>query len=108
MEIDKELLKGYIDMIILSLISKRDMYGYEIAKMVRIGTNGRFELKEGTLYLSLKRMEKRKWITSYWSDEQGSGGRRKYYRMTDEGRYHYNLKIKEWNFVKKLIDIFLE
>ena len=74
--------------------------------MVR--TNGRFELKEGTLHLSLQIMEKRKWITTYWSDEQGSGGRRKYYPMTDEVRYHYNLKIEEWNFVKKLIDTFLE
>ncbi len=84
------------------------MYGYEIAKMVRSKSKGAFELKEGTLYLSLKRLEKKKWIVSYWSDEQGAGARRKYYQMTNEGNRNFHLKIKEWNFVKKLIDSFLE
>jgi len=107
LEIDKELLKGHIDTLILSLLSKQDMYGYEIAKIVREKSNGSFELKEGTLYLSLKRLEKKSWISSYWSDEQGAGGRRKYYLMTDEGRNGFELKIKEWEFVKKLIESFL-
>ncbi|MGP7819734.1 PadR family transcriptional regulator [Niallia sp. 01092] len=107
MEVDKELLKGHIDTLILSLLSKRDMYGYEIAKMVRFNSNDSFELKEGTLYLSLKRLENKNWIASYWSDEQGAGARRKYYRMNEEGRYNFQLKVKEWEFVKKLIDSFL-
>ncbi|RFA32136.1 PadR family transcriptional regulator [Virgibacillus dokdonensis] len=107
MEVDKELLKGHIDTLILSLLSRRDMYGYEIAKIVRTYSNGSFELKEGTLYLSLKRLENRDWITSYWSDQQGAGARRKYYRMTHDGRYNLKLKIEEWNFVKTLIDAFL-
>lgn len=108
MEVDKEILKGHIDTLILSLLSKKDMYGYDIAKMVRNKSNGAFELKEGTLYLSLKRLEKRKWIDSYWSDEQGAGARRKYYRMTKDGYYKLEIKMEEWNFVKNLIDSFLE
>lgn len=107
MELDKELLKGHVDTIILSLLNERDMYGYEIAKMVRTKSNGLFELKEGTLYLSLKRLEKKKWVVSYWSDEQGAGGRRKYYRLTHEGYEHFKVKIKEWDFIKQLIDSFL-
>jgi len=66
LEVSKELLKGHIDMLVLSLISKRDMYGYEIAKKVRTESSGAFELKEGTLYLALKRIEKQKLVTSYW------------------------------------------
>jgi PadR family transcriptional regulator, regulatory protein PadR len=108
LEVDKELLKGHIDTLILSLLNKGNMYGYEIAKMIRIKSNGAFELKEATLYLSLKRLEKRKWIISYWSDEQGAGARRKYYRMTDEGRNYFKLKVEEWNFLKKWIDAFLD
>ncbi len=107
MKIDKELLKGHIDTLILALLSNQEMYGYEIAKIVREKSNGLFELKEGTLYLSLKRLEKKEWISSYWSDEQGAGGRRKYYLMTDEGHKGFELKRKEWEFVKKLIDSFL-
>ncbi|MGE6684486.1 PadR family transcriptional regulator, partial [Paenisporosarcina sp. NPDC076907] len=55
MEVNKEVLKGHIDTIILSLLLKREMYGYEIAKYVREKSDSQFELKEGTLYLSLKR-----------------------------------------------------
>ena len=86
MEINKEVLKGHIDSLILSLLHKRDMYGYEIAKTVRARTDDQFEIKEGTLYLSLKRLEKNKWISSYWGDEQGPGGRRKYYKLTSLGK----------------------
>ena len=108
MEINKEVLKGHIDTLILSLLNSRDMYGYEIAKMVREKSKEQFELKEGTLYLSLKRLEKNEWIESYWSDEQGPGGRRKYYKLTQLGEEGFNQKRKEWEFVKQLIDSFLE
>lgn len=108
MEVSKELLKGHIDMLVLSLISKRDMYGYEIAKKVRTDSSGAFELKEGTLYLALKRIEKQKLVTSYWGDEQGSGGRRKYYQITDKGKNELEQKVNEWEFIKKNIDIFLK
>ncbi len=62
MEVNKEVLKGHIDTLILSLLHNRDMYGYELAKIVREKSEDKFELKEGTLYLSLKRLEKNEWI----------------------------------------------
>lgn len=108
MEINKEVLKGHIDTLILSLLQKKDMYGYELAKFVRDHSEGRFEIKEGTLYLSLKRMEKNKWIESYWGDEQGPGGRRKYYKLTPFGKVCFEEKILEWRFVKEIMDSFLE
>jgi PadR family transcriptional regulator, regulatory protein PadR len=108
LEINKEVLKGHIDTIILSLLHSRDMYGYELAKLVREKSNNQFELKEGTLYLSLKRLEKNKWIESYWGDEQGPGGRRKYYKLTSLGQEGFEEKRLEWQFVKKIIDTFLE
>lgn len=108
MEVNKEVLKGHIDTLILSLLNSRDMYGYEIAKLVREKSEEQFELKEGTLYLSLKRLEKNKWISSYWGDEQGPGGRRKYYKLTSLGKEGFEEKRKEWQFVKKMIDSFIE
>lgn len=84
------------------------MYGYELAKWVREKSGEQFELKEGTLYLALKRLEKNKWIESYWGDEQGRGGRRKYYKLTSLGEVGFNEKRKEWEFVKGIIDSFLE
>lgn len=108
MEVNKEVLKGHIDTLILSLLHIRNMYGYEIAQLVRERSEGQFELKEGTLYLSLKRLEKNKWLESYWGDEQGPGGRRKYYQLTSLGKNGFEEKRKEWRFVKKIIDSFIE
>jgi PadR family transcriptional regulator PadR len=108
LEVNKEVLKGHIDTLILSLLHRRDMYGYELAKFVREKSENQFELKEGTLYLSLKRLEKNKWISSYWGDEQGPGGRRKYYKLTTLGKEGYEKKRSEWQFVKKIIDSFIE
>ncbi|MFD0710857.1 PadR family transcriptional regulator [Paenibacillus sp. GCM10027626] len=108
MEINKEVLKGHIDTLILSLLQNKDMYGYEIAKYVREKSENQFELKEGTLYLSLKRLEQNQWIESYWGDEQGAGGRRKYYKLTSTGEVEFKVKRSEWHFVKKIIDSFLD
>jgi PadR family transcriptional regulator PadR len=108
LEVNKEVLKGHIDTLILSLLNNKDMYGYELAKYVREKSNNQFELKEGTLYLSLKRLEKNKWISSYWGDEQGPGGRRKYYKLTSLGKEGFEEKRLEWQFLKNIIDSFLE
>jgi DNA-binding PadR family transcriptional regulator len=108
LEVNKEVLKGHIDTLILSLLHNRDMYGYELAKIVREKSDDQFELKEGTLYLSLKRLEKNKWISSYWGDEQGPGGRRKYYKLTSMGEEGFEEKRLEWEFVRDVIDSFLD
>lgn len=108
MEINKEVLKGHIDTLILALLHKQDMYGYELAKFVREKSENTFELKEATLYVSLKRLEKANWISSYWGNEQGPGGRRKYYKLTVSGNKHFQEKVQEWQFIKRMMDSFLE
>ncbi|OBZ12523.1 MULTISPECIES: PadR family transcriptional regulator [Bacillales] len=107
MEVNKEVLKGHIDTLILSLLHNKDRYGYELAKLVREKSESQFELKEGTLYLSLKRLENYKWITSYWGDDQGPGGRRKYYKLTPLGEEGFEQKRLEWQFLKKMMDSFI-
>lgn len=107
MEIDKEILKGYIDTILLSLLHKQPLYGYELAKRAREMSGGSFELKEATLYLALKRLEKQHLVTSYWDDSVSGGGRRKYYKITDDGALRLQNKKQEWEFLKNTIDIFL-
>ena len=107
MDVDKEVLKGYIDTILISLLYSRPMYGYELAKEVREISNETFELKEGTLYLSLKRLEKNRYLQSYWDDGESGGGRRKYYKITNDGITYLKNKKLEWNFMKNLIEKFL-
>ena len=105
MELSKEVLKGHIDTLIVSILNEKDCYGYEIAKQVR--EKSEFELKEGTMYLALKRMESKGFIESYWSQEESAGGRRKYYKMTDLGKETYQTKKKEWFFIKEVMVSFL-
>lgn len=106
MDLNKEVLKGHIDTLILSILNKGDSYGYEIAKIVINETT--FELKESTLYVSLKRLESKDLIKSYWGSDQGLGSRRKYYNITDEGKENLELKIQEWNFIQSVMNKFLK
>lgn len=108
MDIDKEVLKGYIDTIILSLLREKPLYGFEMAKKVRGKSGNEFELKEGTLYLALKRLENNGLLESFWGDESSEGGRRKYYRILQAGEERLEKKKAEWEFVKRIIDVFLE
>lgn len=106
MDLNKEVLKGHIDTLILSILNKGDSYGYEIAKVVRDETS--FELKESTLYVSLKRLESKGLIKSYWGNEQSIGSRRKYYNITDYGKENLEVKIQEWNFIQNVMNKFLK
>lgn len=106
MDLNKEVLKGHIDTLILSILNKGDSYGYEIAKVVRDETT--FELKESTLYVSLKRLESKGLIKSYWGNDQGLGSRRKYYNITDEGKENLELNIQEWDFIQSVMNKFLK
>ena len=103
MDIEKEMLKGHIDLIILALVSREDLYGYELGKRVKAQTQDGFELREGTLYLAFKRLEENGLVQSYWGDET-QGGRRKYYRVTDSGRELYEHNIANWKHSKKILD----
>jgi len=108
MEIDKEAIKGYVESIILSLLKNEDLYGYEIAKRVRNTSKDTFEIKEGTLYVVLKRLENQNLLSPYWDDTERGGGRRRYYKITDEGIEYLLRKKEEWVFFKNIMDIFFE
>lgn len=106
MEIDKEMIKGYIESIILSILLKEDLYGYEISKRIRDISKNKFEIKEGTMYVVLKRLEKNELISPYWDDTESGGGRRRYYKITKEGIDYLKNKKEQWLFFKNIIDIF--
>ncbi|MBD8500091.1 PadR family transcriptional regulator [Paenibacillus arenosi] len=107
MKVDKEVLRGYIDTIILSLLYHEDLYGYDLSKEVKKRSHNSFEIQEGTLYLSFKRLEKNGYVTSYWVDGSAAA-RRKYYHLTDSGKAYLLHKKKEWVFMQNLINEFLD
>ncbi len=102
MNINSDLIRGHIDTVILSLLDNGDKYGYEISKIIALRTDGEYEINEATLYSSLKRLEREKAIFSYWGDET-QGGRRKYYKITNEGKLLLIQNRLDWEFAKKII-----
>jgi len=102
-KISSDLLRGHTDTIILKLLMSSDKYGYEISKLIHSNSSGEYELKEATMYSSLKRLDHDGSITSYWGDET-QGGRRKYYRITEKGKGTYFQNIKNWEYAKRILD----
>lgn len=103
---NRDMIKGYIDPIVMSIIAKGDTYGYEIAKNVEQQTNGALELKEGTLYPALRRLEAEKLIDGYWGTDKG-GPRRRYYRITKSGINALEKAKESWRENKRLLGLFL-
>jgi PadR family transcriptional regulator, regulatory protein PadR len=102
-KLSSDLLRGHTDTIILKFLTDGDKYGYEITKLVFEQSGQQYELKEATMYSSLKRLEQDGHISSYWGDET-QGGRRKYYRITASGRALYESNKANWDFSKKILD----
>lgn len=102
-KISSDLLRGHTDTIILKLLLGGDKYGYEISKQIHTNSGEEYELKEATMYSSLKRLENDGSITSYWGDET-QGGRRKYYSLTEKGKSTFFENKKNWEETKRIID----
>lgn len=102
-KLSSDLLRGHTDTIILKLLADGDKYGYEISKLVHDHSGKTYDLKEATMYSSLKRLENDGHIASYWGDES-QGGRRRYYHITNSGRALYLANKQSWDQAKQLLD----
>ncbi|MBA4701226.1 MAG: PadR family transcriptional regulator [Ruminococcus sp.] len=86
------------DLLVLSIIAKRDAYGYEISQIIKKAAN----TKDSTLYPVLKKLQDSRFVETY--DQQYQGRNRKYYTITDSGRIHQQNLLKEWDAYKITID----
>jgi PadR family transcriptional regulator PadR len=82
---DRELKKGSAELLILSLVEARPRHGYEIGKLIETRSDGVVRFSVASLYPLLYRLEKRGWIDGRWVEKAGQR-RRRYYRLTPEGR----------------------
>ena len=83
--IDRELKKGSAELLILSLIEIRPRHGYDISKLIESRSQGALSFHVASLYPLLYRLEKRGWIQGRWVEKAGQR-RRRYYKLTPEGR----------------------
>ena len=105
--ISSDLIRGNIDTIILRVLCEGDNYGYEIIKAISKDSHGKYELKEPSLYTSVRRLESQKLIEPYWGEES-QGGRRKYYKVTKAGIEIYKKNLAAWKIARELIDQLIE
>lgn len=94
MAVEKSIISGSMTMLLLSLLSEKDMYGYEMIDTLRQKSQNVFELKAGTMYPLLHGMEEKGLLSVY--EKSVSGKTRKYYRITKEGRQVLEKKTEEW------------
>ena len=86
------------DLLVLSVIAESDAYGYQISQIIKRAAN----TKDSTLYPILRRLHEQHFVETY--DEQYQGRNRKYYTITDSGRYYQEELSKEWDRYKTIID----
>ncbi|WP_456279328.1 PadR family transcriptional regulator [Bacillus sp. AK128] len=103
---DRELVKGSTSLILLQLLEQQDMYGYQLVKEMEEKSGHALQVKEGTLYPALHKLEQKGYVEAYWQ-EQEKGPARKYYKITNEGQKILEHKTKEWNHFVNMIQGFI-
>ena len=83
--LDRELKKGSAELMILALVEARPRHGYEISQLIEQRSDGAVRFRVASLYPLLYRLERRGWIAGQWVEKEGQR-RRRYYRLTREGR----------------------
>ena len=105
-QLPSDLLRGHTDTMILRLLAEADRYGYQMVKLIAERSGGDYELKEATMYSSVRRLEVDGEIEWYWGDAS-QGGRRKYFRMTEKGKATYERNKSNWEYAKRVLDSLL-
>lgn len=95
-----EMLKGVLEGCVLEIISKKEIYGYEITK--KLNTLGLDDVVEGTVYTILLRLEKNK-LVDIEKKSSDIGPTRKFYSLNDAGKKELEAFWKKWDFISKKI-----
>ncbi len=90
-----ELLQGTLDMLILKALVLGELHGLGVSRRVEQLTRGTFQVRPGSLFPALHRMEEQGWLTSFWGESENKR-RAKYYRLTKPGRRQLESETERW------------
>jgi PadR family transcriptional regulator PadR len=102
MEINKDLIAASSTPLVLAILAEADSYGYAILQRVRESSEGRMEWTDGMLYPVLHRLERLGDVEARWETAE-SGRRRKYYRITSNGRTRLAEEREQWQAVNSTL-----
>jgi PadR family transcriptional regulator PadR len=98
----KNLLQGTLDLLILKAIGEGEMHGLGVARRVEQITRGTFQVKPGSLFPALHRMEEAGWLSSSWGDSENNR-RAKFYRRTRAGELQLGVETEQWTAISRAI-----
>lgn len=104
---DAELLQGTLDMLILRVAALRPIHGYAIVQRIQQLSKDALQIRQGSLYPALYRLEERGWLKSDWKMTEG-GRKAKFYSLTKAGRRQLDAEKAGWERLCEAISLILE
>jgi transcriptional regulator len=102
-----ELLQGTLDMLIMKALALGEMHGLGISRRIEQITKGTFQVKPGSLFPALHRMEEEGWLSAAWGESENNR-RAKYYQLTKRGRRQFETETQRWGRISLAIANALE
>ncbi len=102
-----EVLQGTLDMLILKVAALRPIHGYAIVQRIQQISRGALQIRQGSLYPALYRLENRGWLKSEWKTSEG-GREAKFYSLTKTGKQQLKAETAEWKRLCDAISLVLE
>jgi len=102
-----ELLQGTLDLLILKALALEPLHGLGISRRIEQVTRGTFQVKPGSLFPALHRMETEGWLASSWGDSENNR-KAKYYRLTKAGTRQLDSETRRWSRISIAIERALE
>jgi transcriptional regulator len=99
-----ELLRGTLDLLILTCVSRGPMHGYGIASVIRETTRELLVVQEGVLYPTLRKLEAGGLLTSEWRPTE-TGRQARYYELTRKGRSHLAARERDWRAYVQAVEL---
>ena len=90
-----DILRGTLDLLILTALSRGPKHGYAVARWIEIATNDALAIGEGSLYPALHRLEERNWVTAGWGPSENNR-HAKFYELTRQGRARLRVEANNW------------
>lgn len=104
---DAELLQGTLDLLILKVTALRPIHGYAIAQRLQQISKDALQIRQGSLYPALYRLEKQGWLKAEWKTTEG-GRDAKFYRLTKAGQQQLAAETAGWKRLCEAISLVLE
>jgi transcriptional regulator len=101
-----ELLRGTLDLLILKALTTGPYHGLGISRRIEQLTGGTFQVKPGSLFPALHRLEERGWLKAQWGASE-TNRRARYYELTAMGKKQFAAEVSSWNRIAAAINLSL-